>query len=134
MITVERRFVIQLHATGEGSHYDLMIESGPALATWRLGCLPTGLGAGESIPAEALGDHRREYLSYEGPVSGDRGTVKIAAAGRCRVLTQSDSLWRVELCGRRVRGVFTLRRLGSGRWKLSADAEPAGGEASAPRP
>ena len=30
---------------------------------------------------EPLGEHRREYLTYEGPVSGGRGEVKRVAGG-----------------------------------------------------
>jgi hypothetical protein len=55
-------------------HWDLLLEldeAGP-LATWRILDDP---GRGVQWRAEPLPGHRREYLDYEGPVSGDRGSV-----------------------------------------------------------
>jgi len=49
-----------------------MLEAGSVLRTWAL--LEPPAGAGEQA-AEALPDHRPEYLSYEGEVSGGRGSV-----------------------------------------------------------
>jgi hypothetical protein len=65
------RFVILEHDHPE-LHWDLMLEAGGVLRTWRLAQPPT---AGAAIKAVALGDHRLHYLDYEGPVSGGRGTV-----------------------------------------------------------
>jgi len=120
IIRVERRFVIQLHTIAGGRHYDLMLEAGAALATWRLERLPEALGDGESLPAEALPDHRPAYLTYEGPISSGRGTVQIADAGAFRSIDRDENRWSFELQGRLVRGRFSLRRLEGDRWLLSA--------------
>jgi hypothetical protein len=74
-----------------GSHWDLMLErEGIAeerrLATWSLSALPAGwpgaaADALTEVAAVALADHRAAYLEYEGPVSGDRGTVTRVASG-----------------------------------------------------
>ena len=73
------RYVV-LHHTGHGEpHYDLMVErdtEGP-LATWRLPAWPPSDG----MAAEAIADHRRVYLEYEGPVSNGRGEVRRVASG-----------------------------------------------------
>src|SRR5688572_3231695 len=66
------RFVILEH-DHPTLHWDLMLESGPVLRTWRLAGPPES--AGEVVAAEASFDHRLAYLDYEGPVSGGRGTV-----------------------------------------------------------
>jgi hypothetical protein len=61
-------------------HWDLLLEhpeKGTAL-TWRLMSEPT---AGGRIQAQRIGDHRLHYLTWEGPVSGDRGSVQRIAAG-----------------------------------------------------
>jgi len=121
MIRMERRFVIHLHTTADGRHYDLMLEAGAALATWRLERLPDALGDGEALPAEALPDHRPAYLTYEGPVSRGRGSVQIADAGTFRSIARDEREWAFELKGRTVRGRFTLRRIGADRWQLSPD-------------
>jgi hypothetical protein len=80
------RFVLLEHDHPE-LHWDLMLECGGVLKTWRLASMPSC--AGESIPALALGDHRLAYLDYEGPVSGNRGTVKRRAAGAYHVCAGS---------------------------------------------
>lgn len=66
------RFVILTH-DHPFRHWDLMLEEGPGLRTWRLTEAPQ---PGRAIAAERLPDHRCEYLDYEGPVSGGRGTVR----------------------------------------------------------
>ena len=38
----------------------------------------------DALGLRLIADHRPRYLAYEGPVSGDRGTVRRLAAGRYR--------------------------------------------------
>lgn len=73
------RFVILEHDHPE-LHWDLMLETGDVLRTWRLAEPPTAIG--QSIRAIPIADHRTMYLDYEGPVSGNRGTVNRWDAGR----------------------------------------------------
>ncbi len=70
------RFVILAHDWPE-PHFDLLLEAGPVLRAWRLGGVPGAV----PIPAEPNADHRLLYLDYEGPVSGERGTVTRWDAG-----------------------------------------------------
>lgn len=53
-------------------HWDLFLEAGPLLRSWRI---LKPLEASQTVPAEVIGEHRLMYLDYEGPVSGNRGTV-----------------------------------------------------------
>ena len=72
------RFVILEH-NHPFLHWDLLLEHGEVLQSWRL------LGpvtAGAWIPSQSIPDHRRMYLSYEGPVSGNRGNVKRFTCGQ----------------------------------------------------
>ncbi len=65
-----RRFVILEH-DWNGVHFDLMLEWQGQLKTWRLSKkLQIGVQEIEAIP-----DHRLEYLTYEGSISGNRGRV-----------------------------------------------------------
>ena len=80
------RYVILEH-DHPSRHWDLMLESGEVLRTWRLASCPV---AGASVAAEAAPDHRRLYLDYEGPISGGRGHVFRWDSG-------SSSGWRMEL-------------------------------------
>ena len=56
------RFVILEH-DHPFPHLDFMIESGDRLRTWRL---PNEPAPGVTFVAEAIGDHRKDYLDYEG--------------------------------------------------------------------
>lgn len=112
------QFVVQFHSGHGPTHYDLMLEHGGALATWRLDASPAGLAAGESMPARKLADHRKHYLTYQGPVSGGRGEVRILDRGRYELAGQTDDLWEVALHGGALKGRYELRRLGGGDWVL----------------
>ena len=121
-------FVVQRHSGLGPTHYDLMLADGDSLATWRLPDAPAGLSPGGSMPAERLAPHRRKYLDYEGPVSGGRGRVDIFDKGSCLRLATDELCWRVALEGKRLRGVFELRRnsADSERWIFSRAGEQAG--------
>lgn len=71
------RFVILAH-DWPSPHFDLLLQVGDALKSWRLLADPR---AAEWVPAEANADHRLAYLDYEGPVSGGRGSVVRIDAG-----------------------------------------------------
>ncbi len=122
----QNRFVVQ-HHTGYGpEHWDLMLEDGDVLVCWRLERPPISEGT-ESIPATRLSDHRKTYLTYEGPVSGGRGSVRIFDAGQIRPLRKEPHLWTVEFAGTHLQGLFTLferpspeeAHVSSGHWILS---------------
>ena len=73
------RYVV-LHHTGYGEdHFDLMFEVSvdDPLRTLRSPVWPIT----QDVQLTPLGNHRREYLTYEGPVSGGRGHVRQVAAG-----------------------------------------------------
>jgi hypothetical protein len=105
--SVDRPYVV-LHHTGWGpAHYDLLLDPADSamLLTWRLKFWPPAEwvdadnlashqteeheGSHHSV-GERLPDHRRLYLTYEGPVSGGRGLVKRVAAGTVRLRTNPD--------------------------------------------
>ncbi len=74
-------FVI-LHHTDYGEpHFDVMFAVGGVLRTWQLSADPRDLPIGQSLVAAALPDHRIAYLTYEGPISRDRGFVERLLAG-----------------------------------------------------
>jgi hypothetical protein len=93
-------------------HWDLMLEVGDVLRTWRLVAPPE---PGCAIHAEPLGDHRKLYLDYEGPVSGNRGSVKRWDAGTFTWMTEEVNQVAVNLQGERCRGLAHLRSR-AGEW------------------
>ncbi len=106
------RFVILEHDYPH-LHWDLLLEKRDVLRAWRLMRFPQH-GAG--FTAVALADHRLLYLDYEGPISGDRGTVrrreKGTFAGACDGLDQID----LQLEGECLRGRLWLEREHVDRW------------------
>jgi len=89
------RFVILQHDWPQ-LHWDLMLENGANLRTWRLPELPQ---PHHPIPLVALPPHRSIYLDYEGPVSGNRGSVVRVLSGTYRTLldTPGESRFEFEL-------------------------------------
>ena len=119
------RFAVLEHDSPRGLHWDFLLETGEALSTWALAQAPDTAGP---IDAESLGDHRLDYLDYEGPVSGGRGAVARWDAGTYRFVRQTDRQLVVSLEGQRLRGTATLSRAGDDprRWRFSMRAtEPA---------
>jgi hypothetical protein len=103
------RFVILEHDHPH-LHWDLMLEAGTALRTWRLAQPPRH---GESIAAIALLDHRLLYLDYEGPISGDRGRVSRWEHGTFTAQVGDEKQLVVHLSGERLHGVLWME-LGEG--------------------
>jgi DNA polymerase ligase (LigD)-like protein len=109
------RFVILEHDHPH-LHWDFMLEWGHVLRTWRLVSPPDECHA--RVSAEAIADHRLQYLDYEGPVSGDRGQVHRWDHGTYEVLEGAeDSLW-LRMSGKRIAGQVRLEKCGE-RWTLT---------------
>jgi hypothetical protein len=101
-------------------HWDLMLEAGEALRTWRLAVPP---GPGTQVEATPLGEHRRLYLDYEGPVSGDRGRVARWDHGTFTWEGQGEGLVVVRLNGVQLRGLLRLWRAGES-WRAAYEPAP----------
>jgi len=110
---VPDRFVILHHRAVLGDHWDLMLERGDVLWTWQLLRDPTDR-ANFPIPARRIDDHRLAYLTYEGPISGDRGTVRRIDAGTYRLDSAEEGSLVVRLEGATLQGVFTLIQTANG--------------------
>jgi hypothetical protein len=95
-------------------HWDFMLESGDVLLTWRLDRIPAEACEFDAV---ALPDHRKAYLDYEGPVSGDRGSVVRVDHGTFKLLASEDRSMTARLSGMRLQGTAQLR-------KVSADGSP----------
>lgn len=123
------RFVILRHELPAGharrAHWDLMFERGGVLRTWSVEREPSSAGP---IEANDLADHRVDYLDYEGPVSGQRGTVRQWDRGEYRLEEQAPDRWIVVLEGARMTGRMTFERSESTHsWRVSFTAAPTKG-------
>ena len=105
----EGRFVVLEH-TWNGVHWDLMLEAGERLRTW---AIDEPLTPGSELHARQLADHRRAYLTYEGPVSGQRGRVRRIDEGTFRSREWGPDRVRVELAGSQLVGEVDLYRCDS---------------------
>jgi hypothetical protein len=106
------RFVVLAHTDRQGTHFDLMIDLGEVLATWR--CPRPPEEARESdLACVRLKDHRRHCLDYEGPVSGDRGSVQRHDRGTCVFHARTAERWEVTFEGQRLAGRFALESVSS---------------------
>ena len=112
------RFVLLYHDCPPNyerpSHWDLMLESGDVLRTWALEQLPRDwqaaysrtaatypncptLAVDNSVAALQQGDHRRDYLQLEGPLSGGRGLAVRVALGTYRSESKYSDSWHIVL-------------------------------------
>jgi hypothetical protein len=87
-----------------------MLEADESLLTWELRELPTAWGGtgAAAIDATRLPNHRLAYLDYEGPVSGDRGSVRCVVEGTFEMLEQSEQRIRATLDSPTIRGAIEL--------------------------
>ena len=113
------RYVILEH-TGSASykpgvHWDLMLEFGDRLRAWELPATPSAV-----VPMDVrqLPDHRLEYLTLEGPLSGDRGHVRPWDRGGFDVVLEQPAKLVVTISGAELRGTLTFARSPANEWRL----------------
>lgn len=120
------RYVILRHDTAPGSqrpmHWDFMLQAGDILRTWALAREPR---SADAVSAESLADHRIAYLDYEGPISGDRGSVTRWDEGTYEAISQADDEIVVNVDGKRLSGTVRLERTaeGTGNWLFTYSAD-----------
>ena len=96
-------------------HWDLLLEAGQVLRSWRLAAPPQ---AGEPVEALALFDHRLMYLDYQGPIGGNRGQVTRWDAGTFSWEEQTHDSMLLLMNGVRLRGQAFLSRVSQEKWSF----------------
>ena len=114
---MSKRFVIQEHRRDDDVHWDLMLEAGDVLLTWRLDIPPAQITV---HPGEAvrISDHPLRFLTYQGPVNKGKGMVKIADKGTYKTENETVSNLEIFLSGRILRGRFRLYKADSNSWRF----------------
>jgi hypothetical protein len=71
-----------------------------------------------------LTDHRLAYLDYQGPLTGDRGSVTRVDAGAYETDSETAESWQMTLHGQRLHGQITLSRdwASDTAWTLTTSA------------
>lgn len=114
------RYVILRHELPPGneraSHYDVMFDTGETLRTWAIDAPPD---LPQEQPAQKLPDHRRDYLTYEGPVSGNRGSVTRWDEGDYETKTDDGQAFVVEVTGQRLCGMIRITSDGRFTYAMS---------------
>ena len=113
------RFVIQRHTRdGERPHWDLMLESGGILETYRL-TDPPEKWENKAIEAVKIFDHPLKFLSYEGSVNKGKGRVEIADCGTYCLIEKDETQQQLLFAGKLLRGKIQLCLIRDDRWELS---------------
>jgi len=102
-----------------GRHWDLMLENGDTLETWAFDAPPT---PESTCHATKLPTHRLEYLTYEGPVSGNRGEVTRIISGvyfGALPTQESDEPISIILCWEGQQTTVKMLRQNSDQWQIS---------------
>jgi len=108
------QFVILTHDSPD-LHWDFMLEQETALRTWRLMQKPV---PGREVDALEIPAHRKHYLDYEGPVSGDRGTVTRWEHGIYEMIEETPEQIKIELNGQRLQVLAILVPQNGDRWRF----------------
>lgn len=121
------RFVVLRHTDwpGRPDHYDLMLQfaagrddDSAVLATF---ATSRDEFPAPGVPLKKIANHRRAYLSLQGPLSGGRGRVVRVDEGELFFLLPPDPAWqdvRAEFSGQSLRGVYRLRCTGGSDYVL----------------
>jgi hypothetical protein len=92
--------VLLRHETPDGGHhFDWLLapdaRPGTALVSFRLQERLDTLVPGAELAATAIPDHRAVYLTYEGTISGDRGSVRRVNDGVVRWLERGEGRMQI---------------------------------------
>ncbi|MHC4260141.1 MAG: DNA polymerase ligase N-terminal domain-containing protein [Planctomycetota bacterium] len=117
--TKATKFVVQEHSKDSKVHWDLMLEMGGVLKTFRLELPPDEL-LQHKTSAEKIFDHPLKFLTYEGDVNNGRGNVKIADAGTYHTLSEGENCWELQLDASILKGRFILTHLEGDEWEFSS--------------
>jgi DNA polymerase Ligase (LigD) len=113
------RFIFLKHDCDE-PHWDFMLESGTILRTWKLFAQPE---IEKEMAATASFDHRLLYLDYEGPISGNRGTVTRFDSGSFEWIVNEKNRIVISLSGETLTGVANLINNNGEDWDLTINKE-----------
>ncbi len=94
-----------------------MLEHDGVLLTWQI---PSPDLSALPLQVRRIANHRLAYLEYEGPLTGDRGSVTRVQAGWVTIRDLNDTLCAFDLSGGRFEGAFRLELAEAldGRWLL----------------
>ena len=123
MVENNKKFVVQKHTRCDDVHWDLMLEVGQELETYRLNVPPDKLAQGAIASATRNFNHPLKFLTYEGSVNKGQGTVEIAESGTYIFLSRDEHLQEIQLDGKVLQGKFTLTHIEENCWEFELAAD-----------
>jgi len=117
----DKRFVIQEHTESKDIHWDLMLETGGTLQTYRLEKPPEKV-LREPVNAVKIFDHPLKFLTYEGPVNEGRGSVRIIEASTYEITHQERKQIELSLSGKILKGNFMLTHIKEDNWRFAKNS------------
>jgi len=110
--------VLLEHAQADGTHYDWLIARPGEERLWtaRVASPGSQWAALGRFTLDVLPPHRRDYLTYEGPVSGGRGTVRRVDAGTVRIVSWDEAGAVLDVAMQQFRGRVRLTVQTADRW------------------
>jgi len=112
------RFVVQQHTRQGQIHWDLMLEVGDTLQTYRIKVPPDQI-SNQKLKAIKIFDHPLRFLTYQGTVNEGAGSVKIADKGIYTAREQTGDFRKLVFDGDILKGEFLLEHIEDDRWELS---------------
>lgn len=98
-------FVIHEHTLEGDIHWDMMLQDGELLKTWRLDIGPEKIH-NKPVNATKIFDHPLRFLTYQGPVNKGKGTVRIVDKGTYKIVNLTDGNLEISLSGCILTGRF----------------------------
>lgn len=93
------------------------------LAVWQCPWPPTSRNLAAPMNVRRIADHRRAFLTWEGPLRDDLGRCRMVEKGVYRPRLIRETLWLVEFGDGSLTGEARLERCGEGDlWTLTVDA------------
>jgi hypothetical protein len=112
----KKQFVLQRHTReNESVHWDLMLDNGNELETYRIDTQPENL-RGKSIQIVKIFNHDRKFLTYQGSVNKGKGRVEIADRGEFSLLKEKSGIQEIQLHGQILNCKLTLSCIESNKW------------------
>lgn len=114
-----------MHTTAQGSHFDWLLgRPDDALQNGRLWTARVAYASDQwasmrSWVLQPLATHRRDYLQYQGPVSGGRGTVTRVDQGVFTARLWTADRIVIDLSFARAVGCVELSRLSDDLWRAA---------------
>lgn len=103
-------------------HWDILLQEGDRLLGWRGDHHGHFLNGG---PVVQTSDHRLLYLDYEGPVKGQRGSVRRIDGGTMTWRHLGQEKIEAEIKGRRWQGSLELTKINATEWFAQFSVEHA---------